>query len=658
VGKIIPLSKVLLMQKYITLVGCILWSVLVHAQGVLPVNQEGNQANIGSARDIQVTLEGEKPPISDYLQIAHDGTITHADTSLTIQKNYRYNYLRKDDYYLMPFANVGQTYNTLAYDFNEYHLRPRLGARARHFNYMEIEDLYYYHVPTPLTELYFKTAFEQGQQLDAFLTLNTTEQLNFSIAYKGVRSLGNYRHTLTSTGNFRFTTRYQSPNKRYQLRAHITFQDLMNQENGGLKPAFVDYFKQDHPEFTDRARLEVHLADAENILQGKRFYLAQDYALVNQKDSLSHWQFSLGNITTFEDKNYRYSNKTPFAGFGPSYVAEGIHDKVTLEDFYTQLYTDIDHSLWGKFRLGLGYNYTNYGYSSLVILDDQLIQNRLVGHTVDFSGAYHKNYRGFELSGKVGTHVAGDWEGSYLQAQAAYQLNPENRVQASVMLHSVQPDYNFLLYQSDYENYNWQNTHFDNVFKQHLQFDLQSKKWFDATVRYTGIENYTYFAHQADSLTRPYQYGDRINYLLVEAHREFTWGKFSWDNRLTYQQVISGEEVFKVPQVLARSSLYFSDHFFDKALFLQTGISGKYFTQYEMLAYDPVLAEFYVQNHEKIGDFPLLDLFINAKISQTRIYVKWEHFNSLFSPNNYFSAPGHPYRDWKIRFGLVWNFFM
>src|SRR5690606_13320494 len=282
-------------------------------------------------------IKNKDAKIEQYLIVSQARDTTIVDTTLNVKRDYKFNYLRKDNFNLMPFSNVGQSYNTLIYSFNDLGLMPSFGARARHFNYMEIEDLYYYHVPTPLTELYFKTAFEQGQQLDAFLTLNTTEQLNFSIAYKGVRSLGNYRHTLTSTGNFRFTTRYQSPNKRYQLRAHITFQDLMNQENGGLKPAFVDYFKQDHPEFTDRARLEVHLADAENILQGKRFYLAQDYALVNQKDSLSHWQFSLGNITTFEDKNYRFSNKTPFAGFGPSYVAEGIHDKVTLEDFYTQL---------------------------------------------------------------------------------------------------------------------------------------------------------------------------------------------------------------------------------------------------------------------------------------------------------------------------------
>ena len=60
---------------------------------------------------------------------------------------------------------------------------------AKHFNYMEVDDINYYDVPTPMTELMYKTAFEQGHVLDAFFTVNTSRQFNFSVAYKGMRSL-------------------------------------------------------------------------------------------------------------------------------------------------------------------------------------------------------------------------------------------------------------------------------------------------------------------------------------------------------------------------------------------------------------------------------------------------------------------------------------
>ncbi|WP_117434312.1 putative porin [Leeuwenhoekiella sp. MAR_2009_132] len=35
-----------------------------------------------------------------------------------------------------------------------------------------------------------------------------------------------------------------------------------------------------------------------------------------------------------------------------------------------------------------------------------------------------------------------------------------------------------------------------------------------------------------------------------------------------------------------------------------------------------------------------------------------KHINSLVSENNYYSAPRYPYRDFTLRYGLVWSFFL
>ena len=111
--------------------------------------------------------------IEDYKIISHENDTTYVDTTLTIYKDYKYNYLRKDDFDILPFSNLGQTYNSLSYDLSSNYLMPRFGARARQFNYWEIDDINYYYSPTPFTELMFKTAFEQGsvqrgyQQIDS-----------------------------------------------------------------------------------------------------------------------------------------------------------------------------------------------------------------------------------------------------------------------------------------------------------------------------------------------------------------------------------------------------------------------------------------------------------------------------------------------------------
>lgn len=621
-------------------------------------SQQQQQQQQDEFNDKDVIFDGEKPPVTDYRIISFERDTTYLDTTLHINKDYRFNYLRKDELELLPFANVGQTYNSLAYDYSGVRLKPQFGARARHFNYMEAEDISYYHVPTPLTELYFKTAFEQGQQLDAFFTINTSEQFNFSVAYKGLRSLGNYQNALTSTGNFRFTTNYHTKNKRYNIRAHVVFQDLMNRENGGVKDDFILFFMNDDDDFRDRGRLEVKFEDAESILEGRRFFMQHEYAFINHRDSVSYTSLKIGQTVSFENKYFQYTQAAPFAEYGPSYVTGNLRDRVKLEDFYTNVYADFDNNLLGNITFFAGFTNFNYGYKTILYLDEGTITNRLKGNLIEAGASYRKHYRGFELFGKGAVNVSGDFEGNYLLGQASYEFDENNRVRALAHINSVAPNYNFLLYQSDYINYNWQRA-FRNEKKQHLQFDLESDTFFNAAVSYTGIDDYAYFAKSGSTnTTQPFQYEGRVDYLKIQLNREFRYGKFAWNNTFLYQNVLNGSEVFKVPEFLGRSSIYFSDHLFKKALFLQTGITARYFTKYHLNAYDPVLAEFYVQNEQEFGDFPLVDFFLNAKISQTRIYFKLEHFNSLFGDKNYFSAPNYPYRDFSIRFGLVWNFFM
>jgi len=637
----------LVMNKLLAFIFLLFVSATLHAQLV----RDGNKS--------KPSQKIEKPTIEKYKIISAARDTTYIDTALSIQKDYKHNYLRRDNFELVPFSNVGQTYNSLAYSFDDLNLKPKFVAQSHHFNYLDVEDINYYHVPTPLTELYFKTAFNQGQQLDAFFTVNTTEQFNFSAAYKGLRSLGIYQHSLTSNGNFRFTTNYHTKNERYQIRAHITSQDFTNEENGGLEAASLPLFINDSPDFEDRGRLEVNFEDAENILKGVRYYADHSYQLVRKSDSLSYTVLTLGNSITYEEKFYTYSQDAPFDGFGPSYENSDLNKKVTLEDFNAKAYVDFDNNILGKISGFVGYTEYNYGYNSVLILDDERISNRLKGNIIEAGAAYKKAYRGFELSGKAAVNVSGDFDGNYITGAASYKIDDDNSAEASITLHSVAPNFNYVLYQSDYVNYNWQNN-LNNVKTQELKFTLASKKLLDATVSYTGIDDYTYFGlKENDSTPTPQQHKQRVDYLKVKVVKELRYKKFGLANTILFQQALSGEEVFNVPQIVTRNTLFYEDQLFKKALFLQTGINFKYFTAYNMNAYDPVLAEFYVQNNEKIGGFPLVDIFFNAKIRQTRIYLKYEHFNSLFtSKNEYFSAPGYPYRDPVIRFGLVWNFFL
>ena len=149
--------------------------------------------------------KSQEVTIRDYKIISYERDTTFLDTTISIQKEYKYNFLRRDDFELMPFANVGQPYNKLGVDFDVKDTYPKLGASAKHYNYMEARDIDYYNVATPMSDLMFKTTFEQGQLLDALLAFNTSPRLNFSIAFKGFRSLGKYQYSEAESGNFKMT---------------------------------------------------------------------------------------------------------------------------------------------------------------------------------------------------------------------------------------------------------------------------------------------------------------------------------------------------------------------------------------------------------------------------------------------------------------------
>ena len=218
------------MRKYCTIIFILLLTGTVQSQ-ITPNNLSGFQDrendSLLNEKMINVKLSA-KTKYTDYQVISHKNDTTFIDTTLSIHKDYIFNYLRKDNFELLPFHNQGQTFNQLAYNYSEVSLKPNMGARAKHYNFYEIEDINYYRVATPTSELFYRNGLEQGQVLDAIFTFNTSKRHNTSIAYKGLRSLGKYREALSSHGNMRITYSYLTKNNAYTFKGHIVAQDLTN----------------------------------------------------------------------------------------------------------------------------------------------------------------------------------------------------------------------------------------------------------------------------------------------------------------------------------------------------------------------------------------------------------------------------------------------
>ena len=598
-----------------------------------------------------------KTKYTDYKIFSFLKDTSYVDTTLNIKKHYKFNFLRKDNFGLLPFHNIGQTFNRLTYDFDKINTVPGIGFTAKQFSFNTIRDIKYYEVPTPTSEIMFLTTLEQGRFLDSFFTLNFSRRLNVSIAYTGLRSLGKYRASLVSQGNFRTTFHYETKNNQYNVRGHIATQDVLNEESGGLTSESLLAFIDNDPNFSDRARLDVNLEEAENFLKASRVYLEQDYQLLSSKDSANQKDFTnlkVGHVLVSSKKAYEFSQNSPSNFIGTTNFSGNIKDDVNNTFLKNQFFLEFNSKyVLGTFKAKSSIMSYSYGYDKIINQTSNINTRKLKGSAISFGADWRAKINKFQLdaTGEI-TPGSARLAGTNLLGNLSYKKDSLFDIKASVLLNSKSPNFNYLLYQSTYDAYNWEND-FENIRTQNLGFQIDSR-WLNTAVNLTNIENYTYFNEN----NKPQQYSENVTYLKVKASREFIYKKFALDNTIMYQNVSGGSAVFRVPELITRNTLYYSDYWFKgKPMQVQIGATFNYFTAYKANAYNPLLAEFTLQNSEEIG-FPTVDLFFNAQIRRTRIFFRVDNALSDFGKRNYYSAPNYPYRDFTIRFGLVWNWFI
>ncbi len=645
----------------------------------------GGESGDSKRKFSQKKKKVERAPIEWYKIISYEKDTTYLDTTLSIKKHYKFNYLRKDNFERQHFVNTGRPYLELAKQRYHFNAIPHFGAKARHAAYLEKQDINYYHVPTPLSDLYYRSAFEQGQNLNVFFTTNTSRSLNLSIGYQGERSLGKYRNQLTSTKAFRGTLSYQHPSRKYVANLHFTDQRILNQENGGLDEGSLEQFTSGDQEFSDRGTLDVNYENAENELDGRRFHLDHQFRL-RVRDTISSNQIAVGHTYTSENKQFKFNQQSALPEFfGEAQNTDDFSDRRTLESYTNSLYLDWSNKYIGNLRGFVKYTDFNYFYKSIYVFSDAdralgtVIPASIKDEVISFGGTYSNYYKGFLLKGDVESSLSGDLQNQKIKATAGYKINDRWNFDFGYQLTSEAPGFNYQLHQSNYIAYNWF-TDFDNEVRNTFTANLRAKGLVNFNVDYSIISNYLFFSRrdvqtEVDitttgssvvvedtvpiTVSSPSQLEDAIQVLKVKANNTVRFRKWSLDNTLQFQNVGgSGTSNYNVPSFITRNSLYFSSEVFKRAMFLQTGFTFKYYTEYNADGYDPLIGEFYVQNDAKFGGSPFLDFFLNAKVRQTRIFFTLENFQSIFKTNTELLTTNYGTRDFTVRFGLVWNFFL
>ncbi|MCH1431588.1 MAG: putative porin [Flavobacteriaceae bacterium] len=641
--------------------------------------------------------------VSDYKIMYLDGTEKVVDTSLSLEGEYTFNFLREDYFEYLPLPNMGEGFNKLGYNFHDQPFTPQMGARVKHFGYFEKEDIPYYEVPSAYTELFFKSTFQQGQFLDTSLAINTSPKFNIAVSFRGFRSLGKYVSALSRSRQFRLSTQYQTYNQRYRLRMHQTTQSLENEVNGGLTndsvyffenaPNYVEADESGNPVldedgneqivfydgFLDRNRLGTQI-QADNVLEGKRYFMEHRYQMLPVAKDTTVYKIAVGYSASLENKKYKFNQNRPGSYFLENYEVSNVRDSTSFNTLENKLYIQYKDKALGQLQLDLYHHNWDYSLGPKEYEKDTLLSNQIKASQLAAQVRWEKELFGFTTSAMGYQSLQKDYATQALAMDVKRPLVKDILLGASYKYRSQPLNFNFYLAESDYKIYNWDNTHLENQQFNTRSVFISHPKWGRIQGEWTSIDNFTFLNNttRLRNLNEKFsvevlQTDKKIDYFKARLDQRIDFGNFSWVNNVQYQKVnqeedpdaiLSGPVALNVPEWLIRSTLMLTSSIFNKALFFQTGATFVFFTDYYADQYNPLLAEFVTQNNTKIGEYPRVDFFFNAKIKSSRIFLKLEnisapieHLIDIDTPYDYYAAPFVPYRDFSIRFGLIWNFF-
>jgi len=571
------------------------------------------------------------------------------DTSLTIKNYYSFNFLKKDNFHLLKSNNVGRFYNTLTYEIQKGNL-PKLGYSANDVMLIQREDVLFSKVAYPLTELFFKSVYSQGQLTDAYFTSNLNENLNFSLAFKALRSLGTFQNSLFGSKQFRTTLNYNG--EKIVTKFFYLSQSFERNENGGLTSASIENYESEDPIFDERSKLNVKFEDAKNNYQQRIFYLKNNFMLSNKKNN----SFDLYHVFDFETSNNRYTQDNPSFYYGS--LASGINeivDHYKLRTLSNSFGLSKDNLFFERLLLQLN----NYNLNYFKV--DNNIDNKVLSKNfTSFSVKAFKKIFNYDLSIDLEQKINGDQLGNNFIAKVKRKFSENNSFSLSISVKQKHPGLIYENFTSNYENINWIQS-MKLVENKSVDLKISNSTLGDIDLNHSIIDDFFYVSVDSNSqeIMAPIlnHYDRKIQYSSLRIKRSLNFGKWTIDNSIMCQVVNQNDKILNLPQFISRNTLYFKERIFKNTLSIQTGINFKIFSKFYANEYNPLLSAFHIQSQKKIGGFPLFDFFFNAKIRQTKIFIIAEHINSSLSGNSFYSTPESVYRDFGVRFGFKWNLF-
>ncbi len=505
-------------------------------------------------------------------------------------------------------------------------------------------------------------AGSKNEQTFKLLFSHTTKKnLNISVHFNRFGSLGYYLKQQTFTNNFSTTLNYHNKNNRIGFTGYFLFNRIKHQENGGVK---YDTIIEDRPTI-GKDLLQVNLNNARRdnrMLEGS----INPWFRLNKNES--------GNISHYIDYKINYAGNY-YWYLDQNIASDGFYNTYYLDTTKTsdsthhrKIANEINYSfnlnkVGINFSAGYAHEY-NYIYQH----GDSVINNQMLQGKIWYSKLLLSNDStsinrnklikselryNFIVDGANANDTKTEWvnEIRFRVSEKGTNSKKTTGIFLNLLSEQRQPD---LIY-----NY-WYTNHFrwKNNFKQSNLFQLHAGavnyfSGLSASVLWENVANYLYM----DSTALPKQSNVIIsNWAYKVNFNKVLFKHLGIGIHIKYQTTNKNQIVRLAPLHL-KGSLYYTGNLFKNNLQLQIGAQGEYFQSFKSLAYMPAHNMYYLQNRHTAGEYPFVDLFLNARIKPVQFFLKVENVLYGMAGTNYDFVQGYFQPDRSFRFGLTWLFF-
>ncbi|MBE2247556.1 MAG: hypothetical protein IAE67_09885 [Candidatus Competibacteraceae bacterium] len=550
-----------------------------------------------------------------------------------------------------------------------------LGMHAYDDYQFSVKKTRYYFTLRPFTRISYFLGMGSEQLLDAMHTQRIIKDLQLGIQYRHINSSGFYQRQDAVHHNFRFFGRYQTDNKRYKILLSYSHNQMNVMENGGLKNdstfllnGIVLSSGTVIPN-GNRMTYPVMLDSAHNRWVNHEAELVQSYSFQRKaNDSLEKKTdrplFTLMHRFRFENRENRFRDGKP----NIDYYQNVVHDSSLTKHriFLNEVFNEFKAILFlrkkfnsnSPFYAGIAHQFIDvenmiaFNHDSLEFDSTFLHQS---WHNLSISGGIR-----FDLSAKIMMEAEGryffagynqhDFHLHYgIGFQSSDTANVHHSIYAFISYGQYQPSFTHRFFRSNHTN--WDTTFLPRR-ELHTGLKYKVPKWnLEVNFNTYLLNNLMYY----DTQGQPAQFTDVNTVFTLSVKKKFRAWKFYFDNEYIGQY--STSDILRIPYFIGRFSFYFESFLFKKALFMNIGFDLWYNTPLNANSYNPLTSQFYIQNDQTTGNYPFLDIFLNAKIKTVRLYVRLRNVNQRFPDVPYYYTPHHPLQDRTVQFGLSWNFY-